>query len=339
MDVASINVPQESADRVARYVLAHTNRSAALLIRPGVFVRHRRMIAVTVLTATVVVIGVLASSTPFSRVAFAQVQQHVEKTRSVQYVEYMHEAEVKRQIEQAGRMLKLTNIEHEANVQPGNPIDRELLKKQFRERTAKVEKYFQEISAKLEKGEPVELRRVWIQGRHRHRAEQSSFGAKSIHITNAETGESVSLDPDRKSCILMKTQTVLNMKSGEKTETRLRPNPARDFYAQMTQVPSENVKNLGEKTIDEKTAVGFQEIVPMADVLVTKTWWIDKETKLPVRVEAVAKHNGVIVGGSTMADIRFDQEIDPELFSTAPPEGYSVSQGGFLSIDNGTEKE
>lgn len=186
MDVASINVPQESADRVARYVLAHTNRSAALLIRPGVFVRHRRMIAVTVLTATVVVIGVLASSTPFSRVAFAQVQQHVEKTRSVQYVEYMHEAEVKRQIEQAGRMLKLTNIEHEANVQPGNPVDCELLKKQFQDAQRKSRSTF---------------RRSLPNWKRANRSNFDAFGYRGVIVTersNLHSGRRASTSRMRK---------------------------------------------------------------------------------------------------------------------------------------------
>ena len=53
------------------------------------------------------------------------------------------------------------------------------------------------------------------------------------------------------------------------------------------------------------------------------TFWIDQETGLPVRVEIVHVGRGRTI---IMDGFEFDVEFDESLFSTTPPEGYTIER-------------
>lgn len=211
------------------------------------------------------------------------------------------------------------------------------LKKQFDEAIAQIQAHIDDMDAQLKAGKPIVLRRVWIQGRYLKRDEQNPYGQKCVSISNAKTGENVSIDTAEKIFTVLETQTVLGMKSGEKSVTPITPTPSADFYASIASVPAENVRELPGKVLRGQEVVGFEQIDEGNErkATIVRTYWIDKVTKLPVQLEAIATMDGKVVGGSTISDFVFDQPIDPELFSMTPPEGYTVRKGGFMSLDPG----
>lgn len=334
MEIAALTAPQESIDRVVASVLARTGNAADRMPPISKHPPHRQMLITGIaLASAMMLLGTFIMNMQISGIAFAQAQQQLEKTLSVQYVEFMHPEEAKRTLPQLEKMLlELNATETNANFLNADPEQLQLHK-------AKLQDYIQQLSIQLKKGEPIELRRVWILGRSLHRAEQSEYGSKSVHITNSETGESITLRPDLKQCVLMKTQTVLNMQSGEKTVTSVGPNPARNFYSQFAEIPSEHVTSLGVRQIDGKAAVGFERTDNIQGSLIKRSYWVDPGTRLPIRLEAVASRNGIVIGGRTISNIVFDRNLDASLFSTTPPDGYVVSEEGFMSLDPGLLKE
>jgi len=334
MNVAKISAPRESANRVAQQALERTNGGPASSPPSSGRSKH---IFVGVTTSALVLVAIVLLSTDFfaGKVAFAQVQQNLESTQSLQYVEYLTEVGAQRELEEAEKQLEMFQHHVKAMAKHSKEVDSELIEKE----TTRIRDYVRKLKAKIESGESIEQRRVWIQGRYLHRAEQSGMGSTAILITNARTGESVSLDPDRKSCTLMKTQTVLNIKSGEKTVTPIGPNPASNFYTAMTQIPPGTVMEVGEKQLDGKEATGFRQTEDLGDSVVTRTYWIDKTTKLPIRLEAIVRKDGVAIGGTTICDMLFNQKVDQQMFSTNPPEGYSVREGGFMGLELGTSAD
>lgn len=331
MDVADINAPQESAHRVARGTLKATapqSKSA----RRAVSRSRRTLVAVGAAVLVTCVVVLFALNFPSGNVAFAQVQQQLESTQSLSYVEYLNEAGAKAKLREAENLLEMMTIEVEAMKEQGKDFDSE----QADQHMEKMRKYIPELKSKIENGDPVVERRVWIQGRFLHRTEHPGMGVSAVSITNAKTGESVTLDRERKSCTVLKTQTVLNMQTGEKKVTDLGPNPAANFYAAMTRIPPGAVTRVGQKIIDGKQVVGFQQTEDLHDYVVKRTYWIDKQTELPVRLEADVQRDGVVIRGSTIRDMVFDQKIDMAMFSTTPPKGYTVREGGLMGLDPGT---
>lgn len=207
------------------------------------------------------------------------------------------------------------------------------LKKKYEEFSTRIKDYANDLETRLNQALPIESKRVWIQGRYLERVEQSPYGSKMISISNAETGESVTLDVSNKLCTLMKTQTSIGMKSGEKTVTQLKPRPDADFYSSIAAIPSTGLRELPGKLINGKQTVGFEQVEQSTDTTFIHTYWIDKETRLPVQIDAVIKQGDTVVGGATRLHFVFDQPLDATMFSTIPPEGYTVREGGFLSLD------
>lgn len=328
VDVASMSAPEENVRNVAQRVLDQTSAKSIAVPPTGGFSR-RLLVAAgsSVLALTAVVLFTTDFVAP--NVAFAQVQQQLEATQSLRYVEYLTDAGARRLLAEAENLLEMSAFEVQAMTERGQQMDAE----QTQKRLSQVRNYIAEVKEKMKNGEPIEERRVWIQGRYLHRDEQSVMGIPLVHITNAETGESVSLDSDRKTCTLLKTQTVLNMKSGKTTVTSLGPNPARNFYAAMTQIPPGEVTKIGQKQIDGQKAMGFQQTEDLHDGIVTRTYWIDQQTRLPIRLDAVVTQDGVAIRGTTVRDMVFNQKLAPELFSTTPPAGYTVHEGTIMGLE------
>ena len=57
----------------------------------------------------------------------------------------------------------------------------------------------------------------------------------------------------------------------------------------------------------------------------TMTYWVDPQTKLPIRIEVEITSTDPMMAHSksVLSDIVFDKDLDPALFSLDPPEGYS----------------
>jgi hypothetical protein len=107
-----------------------------------------------------------------------------------------------------------------------------------------------------------------------------------------------------------------------------RPDPRLDIYELIRHVPTDRAKKLDEKTINGKRVVGFiveqDEHERKSTEKWHHTWWVDPTTKLPVQLEISwgiddSKHSG---SAKVVSDIVFDAPLDPALFSIDVPPGY-----------------
>jgi hypothetical protein len=105
-----------------------------------------------------------------------------------------------------------------------------------------------------------------------------------------------------------------------------KPDPLLDIYELIRHVPTDRAKKLDEKTINGKRAVGF--LVEQDDSERNSkwrhTWWVDPATKLPVQLE-ISWGGGEATDNrlaKVVSDIVFDAPLDPALFSIDVPPGY-----------------
>ena len=64
-----------------------------------------------------------------------------------------------------------------------------------------------------------------------------------------------------------------------------------------------------------------------------RIYWVDTATKLPVRIDCSVTNNNPAAAAQKLVewmkyDFVFDAELDPKLFSTEAPEGFTVEKGG-----------
>jgi outer membrane lipoprotein-sorting protein len=248
--------------------------------------RSLAAIAAMLLISTSVVLSNLMRST--GDFAFAQVQQEVAKAKSVQYLEVR------------------TDRTREGKNAPKTVTRVSILGASQQRKEVKVEP-----GDKLENG-----------------AEWTMQPGRYIDIYNARQGQDIVLYPDKKTFIRIKG--ILSLDSdGQPKQEDLKSDPAIDFYRSIHEVPVDPVKRLPEKTIDGQSVVGFvveeQAKTIQGTNTITRTYWVNAKTKLPVRIEAKARSTDPTMGESDwlMTDFVFDAPLDPALFSTEPPRGYT----------------
>ncbi len=101
-----------------------------------------------------------------------------------------------------------------------------------------------------------------------------------------------------------------------------------DIYELISHVPMDQAKKLGEKTINGKRAIGFlieEEEKHSESVMKWRhTWWVDPTTKLPLQLEISWDDDTSKESGSkVVSDIVFDTPLDPAMFSIDVPPGYT----------------
>ncbi len=349
-EVAEMNACPESLDRVCSNVLQSLGGTTMKLRTPIVPTEKLRVfLTIATVSLSVVIAFFILNHSSTQNIAFAQVQEQVKQTKTVRYVEYMSEVEARRAIEQARsvaeksdeevvmmqQMLKdrPEHLEQFLKDRPSAIEPAEWVQQQADAAKKRAEMAIESMERDLKTGTPIPARRVWIQGRYLQRVEHAR---KQIGLFNAETGESVILHPDTKRCITMKSQTVLEMHSGKKRFKEIKPLPEADLYAQIASLPAAELKSLPEKDIGGISVIGFEQAVisgshHAADIV--RTYWINKATRLPVRIEAVVLKDGNVVGGTYCTDFVFDEVFEPEFFNMSPPEDYTVTEGTFISIE------
>jgi outer membrane lipoprotein-sorting protein len=119
---------------------------------------------------------------------------------------------------------------------------------------------------------------------------------------------------------------------GKIEKTPIAAAPEVDFYKQMREFSAKDAERLPQRDIDSKSVVGFRTIEvikrPTGTDTWTRTYWVDPVTNLPVQIEVTAESTDPHRGQSkwVQSDIVFDAPLDELLFSTDPPEGYTVRQ-------------
>ncbi len=248
-------------------------------------------------TAAVVALAVVALLTlwlaPLNStggLAFAEMQHEVEKTKTVQYVET-------RQAKAGGRAGPKTST-------------RVMILGRYLRRAETRVVY---AGDKLEKG-------MWSRGPDH-----------SISIYNAETGKLVSLLPEKKLFFVAKSVNSYSPDDLRPQTSEIKPHPEADFYGQIRRVPADKAEKLPERTVDGKKAIGFRVVEKTerkrGTDTNTSTYWVDPQTKLPVRIEHSFSSTDPLMASSdktVMSDFTFDAPLDKSLFSTDLPKGYSV---------------
>jgi outer membrane lipoprotein-sorting protein len=241
-------------------------------------------------------IGVFENSTT---IAFAQVQKEVEAVQSVRYVT--------------------------TRVDSTTPEER-----------AEVAKLGIESDA-------FHPRRYLIMGRFLQRTETLGAGGdiERVDIYDATTGKSIELIPAQKRSVITNQQVIIDAETGAITEKDITPtpHPQADFYGAIREIPANATKQLPARMLDGKQAIGFYWEEVIATKRGTDTWsrtyWVDPQSKLPVRIEISHRSTEPRVGPSDwiQTDFAFGEKFDPSLFSTDPLPGYSVETGKIYSID------
>lgn len=108
------------------------------------------------------------------------------------------------------------------------------------------------------------------------------------------------------------------------------------MYDFMHEIPPNGTKRLPAKKLDGKQVVGFEvdtRTELTGETITTKrTLWVDPQTKLPVRIEVSSRSTDKRLSSDqdwVQTDFVFDQELPRSLFSTEPPEGYSIETVKF----------
>jgi hypothetical protein len=236
------------------------------------------------LTAIFVLIHWLPPADTSGGFAFAEVQAQVAKTRSVQFVE------TRKDLDKDGRV------------------------------------------------EEVIVRRIKILGTYRKRDEVETVQPRKLQegqlpssptepyvmIHNAKTGKMITLYPRQKGFVV--TQGILAITDdGKLKESEVEPDPRVDFYKHFHDLPIEAAKRVADKLVNATTAAGFEVVEKEEEfggtTTYTRTYWIDPDTKLPLRIEVSIRSTSPTFGDTDFVqnDFVFDQPLDESLFSTDPP--------------------
>lgn len=182
---------------------------------------------------------------------------------------------------------------------------------------------------------PDDIRRVRIKGKHLQRTDHMFPFGQFHGVINARTGESVSFDHEKKTKEVLKTQVLINSETGETREHAIDISPAVDFFTRFRAVPAEATQQLPKQQIDGKDAMGFRSVDERDDGTWTRTYLVDRESNLPIRIihEFASAKKGL--GSSRWVEDHFvfDAELDDGLFSTETPAGYESKDGRVLGIE------
>ena len=92
-------------------------------------------------------------------------------------------------------------------------------------------------------------------------------------------------------------------------------------------------KELGEKVIDGRQAVGFRVGMPAPAQHMDRDIWADAETGDILRIEFATANVAI-----AMSEFTFNEQCDDSLFSVEPPEGYTVTRTD-MRMDNLSEQD
>jgi outer membrane lipoprotein-sorting protein len=92
-----------------------------------------------------------------------------------------------------------------------------------------------------------------------------------------------------------------------------------DIFAMAAMAQGPDGQELGAREVSGIQALGFRELSLGTEC----TYWVDPETRLPVRIEILKTRNGRKI---VMSDFEYNVDVDPAFFDTTAPEGYTVEK-------------
>lgn len=143
------------------------------------------------------------------------------------------------------------------------------------------------------------------------------LGGGVYTVRDLKSGRSMTIIPQQKKVMVIK---ITGLPQGAKDQ--MSTDSFGELQRRIEELRGSNPKDvdqLGEKDFDGRPARGFHKRVQGTDLTV----WADAETCLPVLME-MHYGSGPQQYFMTMSNFEFDVPLDPALFSTAVPEGYTV---------------
>ncbi len=154
-------------------------------------------------------------------------------------------------------------------------------------------------------------------GRMRMTFKFDQMPGEMVQIWDYEKGKLLTLTPNENKALVMEMEN--RPQTARMEEINLFAE-IRELILRARRDQDESVKYLGKKQLDGVTAFCYRIEYPNREMTV----WAHHKTLLPVQVEfsipAVIGAGGAVV----MTDIEFNVDLDEELFSTEPPEGYTL---------------
>lgn len=268
------------------------------------------VVACTVIVAAAFWSGLL---TPAQGIAFADVQQQLQKQRTVRYV--------------STRLAEFAG---------DDPEERREMERKAIEEGVKVDPH--RVFRVL--GNSHQPRIIKIMGRYLQRTEvlNDRGAVDHIQISDSEHGKHVTLDPRKKEFLEFTTQVTLHLDGSDTSKEKIQPSPEVDLFARISEIPAEAATQLPERLLGGRRVIGFfsRQTTPTSQGTETweRTYWVDPETKLPVRIETSYYATDPRIGRSDWisSGFVFDEPIPAEEFSTALPEGYTHKTAEIMGI-------
>ena len=175
-------------------------------------------------------------------------------------------------------------------------------------------------------------RRCFVLGRYLQRVEtlDADRQIEFVTISDYKNGRYVTLQPKLKRFTELAAQVTVNSDSRTRTQEKSKPALDTDLYAKPQEIPAEATTRLSAKRVGDKQAVGFlweQVIEKQSGTQTsTRTYWVDPDSMLPICININFRSTEKQMGRSSWVQTGFvfDAQIDESLFSTDPPDGYSI---------------
>jgi hypothetical protein len=181
-----------------------------------------------------------------------------------------------------------------------------------------------------------QVTKVYVSGRHLERQEilGPDGAVTAVFIHNLRTGELVTMDPQRKRFEILRRQRTIKADGAVRVE-KIKPSPAADLYETIRIVPPGAVPRFPVREMDGRDVVGYFYESKSGVYLWQRTYWVDAQSLLPVRIESNAVSGNSQWGATKWlrSDFVFDEPLDPALFSTEPPAGYAVAEGEVVGFE------
>ena len=296
--------------------------------------RPRNLATIAAAAVVILLVSQWVLSKSNGNIAFAQVQEQVDKAKTLQYT-ITSKQKIKKDTKEAdAEALQDAQLEKAGHRVLHYPAEATLVQRFM---CLGSDRMREEITANHAKEK--EFDEMGIASRH-------------IHITDFNKMKEIFLYPEKKTYSIPLAVSPKDAKS-DKESPHVGPTSASHIQAreshppadlhEIVRIPPESTKKLPEKIIDGKKAVGlYVEKTtdgPHGKTTIKQTYWVDPNTKQLVRFEQ--DWSGPLVGSRltddgkwveaveygevnfVISDIIYDAPLDPTLFSTDPPKGWT----------------
>ena len=284
---------------------------------------NQMLIRIALVTSAVILIAMTMSLMPnigIQAVAFGQVKDSVGQVKTVSYLvetTFVKDANGKEpSLELEQPFVTLADIQERVNFLQTKLKAREIGELERAERNAELST----IQRLLVDGAPSLSILCWqrISGRERCRTETvlpKGEGIMQVSIFNGRVGKHIAREDNQKQFYNLSTFLITNG-----TKSQKHPDSTANFFDDIMSISEKDAERLPEKVIDGRLVIGYSI---KFGVTLTKTYWIDKASRLPVRIEEMAS-DGVFSTQTVLSAFTYDAPLDEALFDVNIPEGYEV---------------